>query len=136
MEKCKSCREYRNCQDSFTSWVFFIIGIIATIALRVVTLLIYIDPLYGKIAWYIGVGGFFAFFVYKYRIGEDRAKLVNKMHLVNKIHNKKELTEEDYAAISVILCSIGSKKERINYFFIFALSALALVLALYMDFLR
>ena len=136
MKKCVSCREYRNCQDSFTSWVFFIVGIIATVAIRVVTVLIHLDPIYGKIAWYIGVGGFFVFFIYKFRVGQARAKLIKERNLVDKINDKKELTQEDYSAIGAILCGIGSKKERINYFFIFLLSALALVLALYMDFLR
>lgn len=136
MKKCASCREYKNCQDSFVSWFFFIIGIIATVAIRVVTVLIHLDPIYGKIAWYIGVAGFFIFFIYKFKVGQARAKLIKERELVDKINDKKELTQDDYAAIGVILCGIGSKKERINYFFIFALSALALVLALYMDFLK
>lgn len=136
MKECASCIEYRNCRDSFASWFFFIVGIIATVAIRVVTVLIHLDPIYGKIAWYTGVGGFFIFFIYKFKVGQARAKLIKERELVDKINNKKELAQEDYAAIGAILCGIGSKKERINYFFIFALSALALVLALYMDFFR
>ena len=62
-DRCLNCAEHKNCKDSFVSWVFFIIGIIATVAIRVVTVLIYLDPIYAKIAWYIGVMGFFLFFV-------------------------------------------------------------------------
>ena len=46
------------------------------------------------------------------------------------------LTEEDYGLLKDILCGISSNKERINYFFIFALSALALIIAVYIDFIK
>ena len=134
--KCVDCVERRRCEDSYTSWIFFIIGLIATIAMRVVTVLIHVEPIYGKIAWYIGVGGFFIFFVYKFNVGQARSKLIEQKKLVNKISQKGQLTEEDYSLISVILCSRSSKKERINYFFIFGLSAVALIAAIYFDFIR
>ena len=41
--------------------VIAIIGIIATIAIRIVTVLMHWNPFYGKLAWYIGVGGFIIF---------------------------------------------------------------------------
>ncbi len=93
MKKCVLCRDYSNCQDSLVSWIFFIIGIIATVAIRVVTVLIHLDPIYGKIAWYIGVGGFFIFFIYKFKVGQARVKLIEKMNLTGKINNNKELTQ-------------------------------------------
>jgi hypothetical protein len=94
------------------------------------------DPLYAKIAWYIGVGGFFIFFIYKFRVGQIRARLINHQNLVDKINSKRELKDSDYNLIGAILCALSSKKERINYLFIFGLSAVALILAIYMDFLR
>jgi len=48
--ECKNCIEYRRCKDSFVSWIFFIIGLIATMAIRAVTILANIDPIYAKIA--------------------------------------------------------------------------------------
>ncbi|MCK4533093.1 hypothetical protein KAU39_04850 [bacterium] len=135
-KKCINCEEYKRCKDTHTSWMFFIIGIIATIAIRVVTVLIHIDPLYGKISWYVGVGGFFIFFVYKFKVTQTRAKLINQQNIVNKIRQKEQLTEEDYILVGNILCSISSNKDKINYFFIFVLSALALILALYFDFVK
>ncbi len=134
--ECIDCVERRRCRDSFTSWIFFVIALIATIAIRVVTVLINIDPIYAKIAWYIGVGGFFIFFVYKFKVSQTRAKLIEQRKLVDKISQKSQLTEDDYDLISAILCSLSSKKERINYFFIFGLSAIALILAIYFDFIR
>jgi len=135
-KKCVDCIEYKRCRDSYTSWLFFIIGLVATVAMRVITVLMYMDPLYGKIAWYIGVGGFFLFFIYKFRVSQIRYRAINKRGLVDKINYKKELAGEDYNLIGAILCSLSSMKERINYIFIFGLSAIALVLAIYMDFIR
>ncbi|MFC1631427.1 hypothetical protein ACFL1I_08330 [Candidatus Omnitrophota bacterium] len=136
MNKCQNCSEYRNCQDSVSSWVFFIVGLVATIAIRVVNVLIYLDPLYAKIAWYVGVTGFFAFFVYKFRVSQARFKTIAEHNLVDKISQKQQLTLEDYSLIGAILCGLSSRKERINYIFIFALSALALMLAVYLDFIK
>ncbi len=136
MKKCVSCREYKNCQDSFASWFFFIVGIISTVAIRSLSFLVHLGPIYGKIAWYTGVGGFLVFFIYKFKVEQSRAKIIKEMGLVDKINYKEKLTQEDYSAIGAMLCGIGSNKERINYLFIFALSAFALVLALYMDFQR
>jgi hypothetical protein len=135
-DKCLTCSEYKNCRDSFSSWIFFIIGLIATIAIRVVTVLMHIQPVYGKIAWYVGVGGFFIFFVYKFRISQARFRAISQRGLLNKIEQEEQLTKEDYSLLGGILCSLSSKKERINYFFIFALSALALILAIYIDFFK
>lgn len=135
-EKCRSCIEYKRCKDSYSSWVFFIIGLIATVAIRAVNLLVYVNPIYGKVAWYIGIGGFLAFFVYKFKVNQTRSKLISQKNLMDKINHQKELTEEDYNLLGGILCALSSKKERINYLFIFVLSAVALILAVYMDFLN
>jgi len=135
-KKCLSCTEYKRCKDSYASWIFFILGLVATIAMRVVTVLMHMNPIYGKIAWYIGVGGFFAFFVYKFRVSRGRFRAISERNLLDKIGEARELTKEDYSLISAILCGLSSRKERINYLFIFVLSAVTLVLALYIDVLR
>ncbi len=134
--RCLHCKEYRNCKDSFASWIFFIIGLIATIAIRVVTLLMHLDPLYGKIAWYVGIIGFLAFFVYKFRVSRARANLIEREKLLEKIRQGRKLSGDDYTDLGALLCALTSNKEQINYFFIFGLSAFALAFALYMDFFR
>lgn len=135
-KRCINCVEHKRCKDSYTSWLFFIIGLIATIAIRIVTVLIHVNPIYGKAAWYIGVGGFFLFFVYKFKINQTRSRLIRQRGLMDKINQGKQLTEEDYNLLGAILCALSSNKERINYLFIFAFSAVALLLAIYMDFLK
>jgi len=112
------------------------IGLIATVAIRVVTVLMNINTLYGKIAWYIGVGGFLLFFIYKFHANRTLAKLIDKEDLIEKAKNKKPLSAEEYGLIAEILCNLKSEKERINYFFIFIVSAVAILIAVYFDFIK
>ncbi|NQT06332.1 MAG: hypothetical protein HQ575_02220 [Candidatus Omnitrophica bacterium] len=135
-QRCSECVEYRRCRESFTSWIFFIIGLLATIAIRVVIVLTHVNPLYGKAAWYIGITGFFAFFVYKFRVNKARAKIIETRGLIKKIDGKNKLSDEDYNVLGAILCGLSSRKEALNYLFIFGLSAVALLAALYFDFIK
>ncbi|MDP8290279.1 MAG: hypothetical protein P9M02_04880 [Candidatus Susulua stagnicola] len=135
-KNCIKCGQYKNCKDTSSSWVFVIIGMIATIAVRVVTILMNVNPFYGKIAWYIGVIGFFIFFIYKFKVSQSRAQLIVEKNLIVKINNNQQLAKDDYVNVGELLCSLVSRKERLNYFFIFALSALALIFAIYMDFIK
>lgn len=133
-KKCIHCGEYKRCRDSRVSWIFFLIGIIATIAVRIVTVLIDINPVYGKVSWYIGVVGFLLFFIYKFRIDHVRSRFITQQKLINKVLKKDLLTKEDSDLIASILCALSSNKDKINYFFIFVSSALALIAAMYFDF--
>jgi len=135
-QRCSECVEYRRCRESFTSWIFFIIGLLATIAIRVVIVLTHVNPLYGKAAWYIGITGFFAFFVYKFRVNKARAKIIETRGLIKKIDGKNKLSDEDYNVLGAILCGLSSRKEALNYLFIFGLTAVALLAALYFDFIK
>ncbi len=135
-EKCLTCSQRKNCGDSFVSWLFFIIGLIATVAIRVVTVLMDIRPVYGRIAWYIGVGGFLLFFIYKFNTNRALARIIDKENLIEKARDQKPLSPEEYSLVAGILCNLRSEKERINYFFIFAVSAIALILAVYFDFIK
>ena len=133
---CRACSQYRNCEDSFASWIFFIIGLIATFAIRAVAVLIHMNPLYAKAAWYVGVGGFTLFFVYKFKINIARSKVISERNLLERIDRGEGLTREDNEVIRALLCGLGSKKEMVNYMFIFGLSAITILFALYMDFFR
>ena len=132
--KCVSCRFYRGCKESFNSWIYFIVGLIATIAIRVVLIFHALHPIYGKIAWYVGVTGFFMFFLYKFRVNSRRQREIKRLGLHEKIGRREPLGEKDYENIGLILCSLASNKEKINYMFIFATSVIALVIAVYFDF--
>ncbi len=135
-KKCLNCQEYKRCKESRVSLLFFIIGLIATIAIRVVTVLIHLNPLYGQIAWYIGVAGFLVFFIYKYKIDSSRVKVIRENQLLAKISRNEDLKREDKQVLSAILCALNSNKDRINYFVIFSSSAIALLAGVYFDFIK
>jgi len=135
-KKCFNCVQKKSCSDSFVAWIFFVIGLVATVAVRIVTVLIGINVLYGKIAWYIGVGGFLVFFMYKFSLNRSAAKIIDKENLIGLANERKGFSEKQYNLIAAILCNLRSEKERINYFFIFAISAVALLVAMYFDFLK
>lgn len=134
--RCESCRMRGVCRDSAASWVFFFVGVVATIALRVIGPIDSVNPLYGRISWYVGVAGFFVFFVYKYRVLNARSRLIRETGLVEKLASSSPLSGGEYALLAEIACSQDSWKERANFFVIFVLSAVALALALWVDLAR
>lgn len=134
--KCINCAEYKRCRESAASLVFFIIGLIAIIAVRAVTILEHVRPIYGKISWYIGIIGFFLYFAYKHRVEHNRSRLIKTGRLVDKVLQDGDIKKEDRQAIGSVLCALSSNKDRINYLMIFSSSAVVLIIAFYLDFLR
>ena len=134
--KCTNCAEYKRCKESAASLIFFIRGLIAIIAVRAVTILEHVKPIYGKLAWYVGILGFFIYFAYKYKIEYNRSRLIKTSKLVDKILQGNSIEEADRQMIGSVLCALSSSKDRINYFIIFSSSAVVLIIAFYLDFLR
>ncbi|MBU0605341.1 MAG: hypothetical protein KKH77_03535 [Candidatus Omnitrophica bacterium] len=135
-QKCINCGEHKKCQESRISWIFFIIGLIATIAIRAVTVLVHIDPIYGQIAWYVGISGFFVFFIYKFKVEHARSQLIKNSKLVHKISQGDNIEKGDRELIGSLLCALSSNKDKINYLVIFVSSAIAIAIAVYLDFIR
>lgn len=130
---CVNCRYRGVCRESGTSWIFFFIGIIATVALRGIEPVRSLNPMYATLLWYVGVAGFLLFFVYKYRVLVRRSKIIRETGLVDKLVQREGLSDSEYELMSQIVCSQDNQKERINFFVIFALSAVALIFALVRD---
>ncbi|MBU1147418.1 MAG: hypothetical protein KKD11_03620 [Candidatus Omnitrophica bacterium] len=133
---CYDCFKLKTCKESAVSWVLFFIALIAVISLRAMPLVLGTNPVFAKSLWYIGVVGFFIFFVYKFRYDQILQRELDNTGLKDKLLNKKELSEHDQEVLGTIVCKLSSKKDKINYFFIFISSALALALAIYVDFIR
>jgi len=133
-KKCEGCSQKKVCQDSLASWVFFLVGIIATVALRVIVVVEEIDPSYGRVAWYVGVIGFILFFIYKFKRLRESAAIIKKSGLPHKLAEGSELNKEEYMLLSELVCAQDNWKERANFFIIFLLSSLALLFAVYLDF--
>jgi hypothetical protein len=135
-KQCANCQAAKMCRDSALSWVFLLIGVIATISIRVVNLVLPFGAFWPKFFWYIGVAGFFLYFLYKFR--EDkilRAKL-EKHQIHRKLSNNQSLETEEKEFLRTMLCRMRSNKDAINYFFIFSSSAIVLLLAVYQDFIK
>jgi hypothetical protein len=133
---CYDCFKLKKCREKATTWVFFFVALIATISIRAVNAVLDFYPFLAKIFWYIGVAGFFLFFIYKFRYESILHREVKNSKLIEKILSKDKLTSHDYEILGTVLCRLGSKKDKINYFFIFLFSGLALIFAVYIDFFR
>jgi hypothetical protein len=133
---CKSCPAHKGCRDTAASWFFLFIGLLATIAIRAVNLFLDFSPLWAKIFWYIGVVGFFIYFLYKFRQDRKIQNEIRKRLLAQKLSGNQDISAEDREFLRTILCKLKSNKDVINYFFIFSTSGLALILGVYLDFIR
>ncbi len=136
MNKCEDLQKHNKCKDSAWSWIFLFIGILATVSMRVVAVFIHVNPGYAKAAWYIGVGFFFLFFVYRYIVSRSKVIALRERDLIRKVYDDEPLEKDDKEVIGEILCSLNSNKERINFIIIFVLSAVALVVAVIADIVR
>lgn len=133
---CRDCLNKRICQETTASWFFLFVGIVATISVRVVNIVLDFSELWAKIFWYIGITGFLIFFLYKFQKDNDIQKKLKKSNLVARINAKEKLNDHDYEFLGKTFCKLRSKKDKINYFIIFLSSALALLIAVYQDFLK
>ena len=133
---CHDCFELKKCKDPTISWVFFLIALIATVSVRAVNVVLDFNPLLAKLFWYVGIGGFTVFFIYKFRNDNILQKELTRNKITDRLLRKEKLSDADYEVLGTILCKMSSKKDKVTYFFIFLSSALALGLAAYVDFFK
>ncbi len=117
----------------FTRAFYFWIGVIATVAYRIIVILNNYDKTWAQLSWYIGTVGFIIYFIHRYEISERRFKLIQQHNLMEKMKNAN-LNKEEQEAMEYILKTLTSTKEKWNYIFIFAMSIVGLVAGLYLDF--
>ena len=116
-------------------WLVFFIGIIATLAYRIIIILNYYSSLLVEISWYIGTIGFIWYFAHRYRVQNYYAGLIQDKKLSEKICENK-LTEDDRDALLYILKGTSSSKAKWNSIAIFILSAAALAYAVVADIIK
>ncbi|MBU2044338.1 MAG: hypothetical protein KJ977_01155 [Candidatus Omnitrophica bacterium] len=133
---CQDCFKTQSCKEPLEAWVFFLIAIIATISIRAVNLAFNFSPLLSKVFWYLGVVGFFLFFIYKFKYHNRLHREFKKTGIVQKLLSKQPLSEYDYGLLGTVICQLNSKKDKVNFFIIFFFSGLALILAIYFDFIK
>jgi len=113
---------------------YFWTGILATVAYRIIIVLNFYSSFWVKISWYIGTIGFVIYFIHRYQIAEKRDRLIEDNNMVQKVDQVKELSENDKAIMRYIFKTLSSSKAKYNYYAIFLLSGLALILGIIFDF--
>jgi hypothetical protein len=113
----------------------FWVGIVATLAYRIIVVLNFYSQVWVDIAWNIGTVGFIWYFIYRFRISSRRARAIDEKGLIEKVESEKELSVDDRQMISLILRGLKTSKAQINYFVIFVSSALALAYSLVIRFI-
>ena len=105
---------------------FFIVGILSSLAIRLILLFKHINPDYIRPAWYTGIIGYVIFFAYRYYISNKRKSLIRDHALLEKVQNMQEMEESDKELLEYIVSSIMKSNEHINYMFIFVSSILVI----------
>ncbi|MDD5281787.1 MAG: hypothetical protein PHC37_00820 [Candidatus Omnitrophica bacterium] len=134
--QCINCKASASCRDTTVSWLFLLVGIIATISVRLVNLVLPFGLFWPKFFWYLGVAGFFLYFLYKFRQDKILRQELERYQIHKKISNSQILDAGDREFLRIMLCRLRSNKDAINYFFIFSSSAIVIILAVYQDFIR
>ncbi|UCC94770.1 MAG: hypothetical protein JSW40_08155 [Candidatus Omnitrophota bacterium] len=111
----------------------FIIGVLCAAGFRSLTIIDVLYPHLVRPVWYFAVIGYIYFFAYRYHIANKRKKVITENDLLSKLRQDKEITKEDKEFISYILASLIRSKESINYFFIFIMSIVAILLDIFIS---
>jgi hypothetical protein len=112
-------------------FIIFIIGIIATIAYRIIVVFNNISPAWVDVAWYLGTLGFIIHFGYRWYIENKRDHLIENLGLTDKVKTHQPLTIKDREAIAYVLDGIENSYAKWNYIAIFVASAAALIYAVW-----
>lgn len=75
--------------------------------------------------------GYMVFFLYRYYISEKRKKAIEKFQLIEKVKANACLTDEDRGVVIYLISSIRKSPENVNYFIIFLLSILAMIVDIF-----
>lgn len=113
---------------------YFLTGIIATVAYRIIIVLTGVSSFWIKTAWYIGTIGFVVYFIHRFQISEQRKHTIAEYHLDEKVNNLTELNEDEKKAMHFVFKSLEVSSEKWIYIIIFITSGLALLAGIYLDF--
>ncbi len=112
---------------------FFLIGIIATLAYRIIIVLNFYSPYWVKVSWYIGTIGFTLYFWHRYEIQKKRVELINKYGLVGVVERLDQISGKRKEALNYLVKTTATSKSRWNSLTIFLLSLLALIGGILLD---
>jgi len=112
---------------------FFGMGIIATIAYRIIIILNLYSPLWVKIAWYIGTIGFVLYFGHRFDIAKKRSRLVKDYQLIEAVNKADCIEPQKKLALHYLVKTSLTSKSQWNSGIIFVLSFIALLIGIFMD---
>ncbi|MCP6717976.1 MAG: hypothetical protein KJI70_00310 [Patescibacteria group bacterium] len=112
---------------------FFGMGIIATIAYRIIIVLNLYSPSWVKIAWYIGTIGFIFYFGHRFNIARKRSSLVRDYKLVEAVDKADCIESQKKLALHYLVKTSLTSKSQWNSGLIFILSFLALLIGIFID---
>ncbi len=112
---------------------FFIAGMVATIAYRIIIVLNFYNPLWVKISWYIGTVGFIFYFGHRFRVAQKRANLVKDLQLIEAVEKIESMDAQKKLALHYLVKTSLTSKSRWNSAIIFILSLLALIIGIALD---
>ncbi len=118
----------------YRRWMF-ILGILATVAYRIIVVLNHYSPVLVQIAWYAGTIGFVWYFSHRFKVENRRDKIITDNELVRKIEQVEPLSPQDRESLAYVLRGLQTSLSKWNYIAIFILSALALAYGVYQDLL-
>ena len=113
--------------------LIFVVGVIATIAYRLVIILNHYSQFWVEVFWYVGTIGFIWYFGHRFSVENRRDGLIKKLQLIEKIEAGELFNSEDKTALLYILKSLDTSLAKWNYIAIFVFSGLAIAYALYAD---
>jgi len=115
--------------------LFFLIGIIATLAYRIIIVLNFYSPNWVKVSWYIGTVGFVLYFGHRFDAQRRRVKLISDYGLDKAVKKVKGIGPKQKEALNHVIRTTYASKSRWNSAVIFILSILALIVGIIFDFL-
>ncbi|MBN2713353.1 MAG: hypothetical protein JXR97_13115 [Planctomycetes bacterium] len=113
---------------SYVSNGAFVVGLLSAICMRVLIIIKDLAPDYFRLTWYAGIMGYLMFFAFRFFIARKRRKAIIDFGLVEKMEKGESLSAEDRDVAVYLLRSLTKSREVLNYLFIFALSALAIMI--------
>ncbi len=127
-------KEFHSSSKYYRALVF-VVGIVATIAYRIIVVLNHYSSVLVEVSWYVGTVGFIWYFAHRYRVQKKYSQIITERNLDEKIC-KNELTGDDCKALAYILQSLESSKAKWNSIAIFSLSIAALIYATTVNILK
>lgn len=110
--------------------LFFVVGLMSALSFRALMAIKDLQPQLFRPVWYLGIIGYILFFGFRYSITRKRKKAISEYNLIAKLEKGEELSPNDRQVVTYILSSLQKSRENLNYLFIFATSAIAILLDL------